>query len=241
MLLKAGLCDSGSALKDGNGDLTEIRGSHNQARNTSLNHQGECQGQQGCLPPHELPSKLPQGRCSADCSCTEMFEKQGVVCSDLDSPPQSHSAHLGSVSSGVTQVLRGLSREPSSLPEAERAAWEGKSPSRDQTSGGGGGRGMGHRNRQGQGPGQRKLPRGTKPSSHNSAHTMSWTGPVQPCILLSQEEGKEETVTRIWITCSGSNPSTETPFTSTNLSPAYNNPMQTGTQNKKGYKEIGKK
>lgn len=96
-----------------------------------------------------------------------------------------------------------------------------------------------HRNRQGQAPGERKLPGGAKPCFHHSAHTVSWTGLVQPCILLSREGGKEETVTRIWITCSGSNPSTETPFTSTNLSPAYNNPRQTGTQNKKGYKEIG--
>lgn len=37
--------------------------------------------------------------------------------------------------------------------------------------------------------------------------------------------------TRILITCSGSSPSTGTPFTSTSLSPAYNNPI-----GKKGWK-----
>jgi hypothetical protein len=61
-----------------------------------------------------------------------------------------------------------------------------------------------------------------------------WEGPTWPShtahtmglgILLSHEQkSKEKTVTRIWITCSGSSPSTETPFTSTSLSPAYSNP-----------------
>lgn len=53
-------------------------------------------------------------------------------------------------------------------------------------------------------------------------------------------KGQEETVTRMWITCSGSSPSTATPFTSTSLSPAYNKPRQPGTQNKEGDKDIGK-
>lgn len=67
-----------------------------------------------------------------------------VVCSGSDSPARSCAAHMGSVSHGATPVAeRGLSRDPGSLPEAERAAWEGKCPSRGQTSGGGGGRGMG--------------------------------------------------------------------------------------------------
>ena len=97
------------------------------------------------------------------------------------------------------------------------------------------------RDRQILGPGERKLSRAIRLPSHYSEHTLhGLAGPCSACLARSHEEGQEGAVTRICTTCSGSSPSTATPFTSTSLSPAYNKPRQTGTQNKEGYKDTGR-
>ena len=83
-----------------------------------------------------------------------------------------------------------------------------------------------HRNRQVLGPGESGLPGGTWIPL--PAHT-----PEAGCNTeWVMDKVRRRLVTRMWITCSGSSPSTETPFTSTSLSPAYNSPRQTGTQNR---------
>lgn len=157
-----------------------------------------------------------------------MLGEQRAVCSGSDSAPQPHSVHVGSVSSGATQAMKALGRVPGGLPETGRAAGEGKSLSEGER-----GWGVTYRNRLGLGPGERKCAEGGSPphtqQTHQGLHDIS----------VRHEEGQEETLTRMWITCSGSSPSTATPFTSTSLSPAYNKPRQPGTQNEEGVRDIG--
>ena len=204
----------------------ETKSSYNQVINPHLNTRTGRASKDVPLPiccPLDFFStlKLPQR------NCIKMLGEQGVVCSGSDSPPQSHSAHARL---SFQQGSPG-DEDLGCHPEAERAAWEGTSPAGSRSAVG------------------REQLRGTRCVETDRLQGLAalvtriplQSLQVLDAMLQSVMDKERRAVTRMWITCSGSSPSTETPFTSTSLSPAYNSPRQTGTQNKERCQTTGKK
>lgn len=176
MPLMAGLCESGNVLKDENGDLTEIKGSSNQVRNSLVQTTKDSgRASQDVSLPISCPlvtSFLPQNYLKEVFSRFQLYrnvQDQGVVCSGSDSPSVSLCPPRLSF-----QWSNQVVREAGSLPEAERTAWGGKSPSKGQTSGGDGDRGTATQKPTRSGVWREKAARGSSPL-HRTGHT-PWAG-----------------------------------------------------------------